>query len=279
MRFHFLFLAALLLAVPAGAEVTLTVMSYNLRYGTAMDGENSWPHRKDILVRSIQQYDPDLLGTQECLDFQAQYLVEHLDGYRRIGIDRDANGKGESVSILYRAALLLPIESGNFWLSETPDVPASKSWDTSLTRMATWVRFLHIPSGRFFYYVNTHFDHRGEVARAESAGVIANRIERFPADAPVIVTGDFNAIGGASKPWEVFRDRGFKDTRLLAAEIVGPESTWCGFEAPKPEATQRIDWILFKGGVNPLRFETVTYAEEGHYPSDHFAVVGRLALP
>jgi endonuclease/exonuclease/phosphatase family metal-dependent hydrolase len=279
MRFHPLILLAVLLGATAHAEVTLNVMSYNLRYGNAMDGENAWPKRKDILVRSIKQYDPDILGTQECLDFQAEYLVEQLEGYRRVGIDRDVTGTGESVSILYKHGPLLPVESGNFWLSETPDVPASKSWDTSLTRMATWVRFLHVPTGTFFYFFNTHFDHKGEEARAQSAGVIATRVEALPHALPVIVTGDFNALGGESRPWETFRERGFLDARVTSPEKLGPESTWCGFEAPKPEANKRIDWILYKGPIKANQFETVTYQEEGRYPSDHFAIVSQLVVP
>lgn len=279
MRFHPLVLLAVLLSAAASAEVTLNVMSYNIRYGLATDGENAWPKRKDILVRSIQQHNPDILGTQECLDFQRQYLVEKLEGYRSIGIDRDVTGTGETVSILYKHGPLLPIESGNYWLSETPDVPASKSWDTSLTRMATWVRFLHVPSGTFFYFINTHFDHKGEEARAQSAGVVATRAEAFPHALPIIVTGDFNARGGDSRAWTTFQERGYLDARLQAPDPVGPESTWCGFEAPQPDATKRIDWILFKGDVTAQRFETVTYAEEGRYPSDHFAIVGQLKVP
>lgn len=262
----------------AAQEIELGVMSYNLRYGTALDGENAWPNRKEILLRSIEAYDPDIIGTQETLDFQAEYLVQTLKGgYRRLGIDRDANTRGEAVTVLYRHSLLLPVEYGNFWLSETPEAPASKSWDSSLTRMVTWIRFYHLPTKRFFLFYNTHFDHRGEEARRQSAALMCRDAATRQAGLPIVVTGDFNARAENSAAWTTFIEHGFQDAWLLAKERVGPPITWSAFGPPADE-DRRIDWILVKGDAEVPVCETVLYNEEGRYPSDHYAVHARIRL-
>ncbi|HOH29445.1 MAG TPA: endonuclease/exonuclease/phosphatase family protein, partial [Candidatus Hydrogenedentes bacterium] len=108
-------LAILLSCTLAASEMDLNVMSFNVRYGTAMDGDNAWPHRKDILVNTIKKYAPDIIGVQECLAFQADYIVEKLPEYRWFGVDRDVSGKGEMTAILYQHARFFPIETGHFW--------------------------------------------------------------------------------------------------------------------------------------------------------------------
>ena len=113
-------LSLILVTAPALAEIPLKVMSFNIRYGTAMDGENAWPKRKDILVNTIKKYDPDVLGLQESIAFQADYIIEKLPEYRWFGVDRDVSGKGEMTAILYKHARLFPVESGHFWLSKRP---------------------------------------------------------------------------------------------------------------------------------------------------------------
>ena len=117
-------------------------MSFNVRLGVADDGEDSWEHRKALLARTIQDFDPDLLGTQETWGFQAEYMLSQLPGREYVGWPRQPGNEqdGEECGILYRTARFERVDAGQFWLSETPDVPASKSWDSSLPRIATWVR-------------------------------------------------------------------------------------------------------------------------------------------
>ncbi|HPO17244.1 MAG TPA: endonuclease/exonuclease/phosphatase family protein [Candidatus Hydrogenedentes bacterium] len=259
-------------------ENLLNVMSFNLRHGLAKDGDNSWPHRRNLLVEAIKHCNPDVLGTQECRDMQAAYLEANLPDYRWIGIGRDPGGAGEMTAVFYKKNILLPMASGHFWLSETPEVPSSKSWDTSLTRMCTWVRFQHIPSGRFFFYMNTHFDHVGEQARIHSAELLVKQALVMAGGLPVLITGDFNAEGETSRPWAVFHEEGFQDAWLTAPERKGPKTTCCGFNAPDPNSTARIDWILSKGGLTAQRVETVVFTKKGRYPSDHFPVVAVFSL-
>lgn len=263
-----------------GEEVLeLKAMTYNIRYGTANDGENHWNLRKDILVRSIQEYDPDIIGTQETLDFQAVYIAEQLPEYRWLGIGRDVNGRGEMTAILYKWRHLVPIETKTFWLSETPDVPGSKSWDSSLHRIVTYVKFHHWKSGTFFHCYNTHFDHRGEEARTESAKLLSRYIDaNHGPDYPVIVLGDFNATAEASDAYSAFMAAGFKDAWTAAPETVGPPVTWSAFRAPVRDTSRRIDWILHRGTVSTTKCETILYNEEGRYPSDHYPVQAWLIL-
>lgn len=268
---------ALVCASGAYAEATLKVMSFNVRYGTAMDGPNHWRHRKDILVETIRRHAPDIIGTQECLEFQAEYIAEKLPEYRWIGIGRDPGGKGEMTAVLYKRSLLVPIECRHFWLSETPDVPSSKSWDSSLTRITTYIRFHHVPTGEFTHCFNTHFDHRGQEARIRSAELMVEQARAIPSDAPVIIIGDFNAAAESSRPWAVFKEGGYQDAWLAAEHREGPPVTWGAFKAPQPGG-DRIDWILFRGPFSVQHAETVLYNEDGRYPSDHYPVIAQFLL-
>jgi endonuclease/exonuclease/phosphatase family metal-dependent hydrolase len=259
-------------------ETPLSVMSFNVRYGTARDGENAWANRRDILVETIRQYDPDVVGTQECLTSQAEYIVKVLPQYHWFGVGREANGSGERMVVFYRKSRISPMESGNFWLSETPDVPGSGSWDTDCNRMTTWARFYHRKTKRFFYFFNTHFDHRSEPARQGAARLMAARIAELPEGTPAIVTGDFNAIAEKSEPWKIITSKDLKDAWLTAAKREGPGVTWGGFEAPKQDSDRRIDWILTRGPVEVQHCETIVFNESGRYPSDHYPVFARLTL-
>lgn len=271
--------ALLLLATTAiAAPVEITVMSFNIRYGSALDGENAWPKRRDLLVETVKQSDPDILGVQECLEFQAAYLQEQLRGYEHVALGREKNGGGEMTAIFYKSNALLPMRTGHVWLSEQPDLPGSVSWDSSLTRMATWIQFLHWESGTNFVMCNTHFDHRGSEARLESAKFLSGYLKANAGDLPIILTGDFNTAGGTTAPWKAFMDAGFKDAWDEAAEKVGPPSTWSGFKAPKEGSERRIDWILMHGAVQAERCETVIHHDGDRYPSDHFPVVTMVKI-
>ncbi len=275
----FIALATALAAPEAQPPAPLTVMSYNVRYGTAEDGPDAWDLRKDLLVKTVAKHAPAILGTQECLDFQAEYLATHLPGYAWIGLGREEDGGGEMTAVIYQKSLLLPVETGHFWLSETPDVPGSKSWDSSLPRIATWVKFYYRPEKRFFIHYNTHFDHRGEIARLESARQMVAPMYSHELNVPAILTGDFNAAGGTSEPWKALIDGGLTDLWENAQERKGEANTWNGFKTPDPAKYRRIDWIFATPGVTALTCEIDAVQEGGHFPSDHMPVIARILLP
>ena len=256
----------------------LRVMTFNVRYGTADDGPNAWEHRKDLLIDTIKEAAPDILGTQECLDFQATYIVAQLPEYDWFGRGREADGSGEHMAVFFRKSILKPIQSGHFWLSETPDTPGSMSWNTACTRMVTWMRFTHLPTGTEIEYYNTHLDHRSALARLNGAQLIAKRLSEAARDTPLILTGDFNCGGGQAEPWHCLINGGMNDAWDNCGTRTGPATTWCGFEAPTDAHDRRIDWILIRGPLQAISVHTLTTNIDGRYPSDHFPVIATLRL-
>jgi endonuclease/exonuclease/phosphatase family metal-dependent hydrolase len=257
-------------------DAKLRVMSYNIRYGTAADGENHWEKRRERLVETIRSFDPDLLGTQETLGFQRDYLARNLPGYEAIGVGRDDGREaGEMTALYFRRERFEKLDGGHFWLSETPDIPGSKSWDTSLTRMASWVRLRdrNTPKKRPIVFINTHFDHRGQQARLESARLLRQRVAALAGRDRAIITGDFNA-GEDSQPYQALFDRTglLLDTfRLVTPQRSPNEGTFSGFKVENVTGP-RIDWIAV---TNDWRVRAATIdrtAREGRTPSDHFAV-------
>ncbi len=272
-----LHLAALLLAAAAlHAADVLRVMSYNVRYPAKSDGANVWELRRDLLVESIRAKDPDLVGTQELFHEQGEYIVSKLPAYAWFGVSRRGNREDEFMGVFYKRGRLALVESGNFWLSETPETPGSISWDMSLPRMVTWGLFEVKGSGRRFYFYNTHFAHRreDEPARLNSARLIASRIRALPPEIPFLMTGDFNAPAGG-EVYRVFEGL-LTDAWKAAARREGPEGTFHGFKG-QPTGP-RIDWILFRGPFTVDSAETVTFNDNGRYPSDHFPVLAVLKL-
>ncbi|HEX2491956.1 MAG TPA: endonuclease/exonuclease/phosphatase family protein [Blastocatellia bacterium] len=285
-------LAALLaglcfLPAPGQADkqtLDVRVMSYNIRYGTAQDGENHWDKRKEFLIETIQAFDPDLLGTQETLGFQRDYLAEKLVGYEVLGVGRDDGGAtGEMTALYFNRGRFEKLDGGHFWLSEIPDKPGSKSWDTALTRMATWVKLRdrRQPKAKPIVFFNTHFDHRGQQARLESARLLRRRVTGFATQCRVIVTGDFNA-GEDSPPYlALFGAEGnlvspLRDAyRLLHSTRSADEGTFSNFKAGAANG-QRIDWIGLSAEWQAVAAAIDRTERGGRTPSDHFAVTAIL---
>jgi endonuclease/exonuclease/phosphatase family metal-dependent hydrolase len=275
-------LAACVLPLHAQDEGdALRVMSFNVRLGVADDGDNSWEHRKGLLAKTVQDFDPDLLGTQETWDFQAKYLLDRLPGRAYVGWDRQpGSDDGEQCGILYRTARFEKLDAGQFWLSEAPEVPGSKSWDSSLPRVVTWVelRDRTRPGGTFVFF-NTHFDHRGSDARRESARLLRRRLGALGPDAAWILTGDFNCAE-ASPPYQILVRAGGGGLRVVDSyRTVHPrrsddEGTFGAFRGNRSGG--RIDWVLHSVGFDTVSAAIDRSHEGGRYPSDHYPVTAVL---
>lgn len=255
--------------------------TFNVRYGTADDGPNSWPHRRELVRETLRRAAPDVIATQEALDFQIDYLSKQLDGHHVVGVGReDGARRGEFVAIFYRAERFSLDDHGHFWLSETPDIPGSKSWGTSQTRMVTWCRLQDRAAADAPITVfNTHFDQRSEQARTQSARLLRRRIERAALDSAVLVMGDFNATEDESV-YSILRHRRDCALRLIDAyravhpERDGRERTHHGF---RPEtAGQRIDWILHSPDLETQEAGIDRTSFAGRFPSDHYPVTATL---
>jgi endonuclease/exonuclease/phosphatase family metal-dependent hydrolase len=265
-----LLLCGLLLAAHA-YPADLRVMTFNVRYPAKSDGANVWENRRDLLVDTIRTSKPDIVGTQELFHFQGQYIADKLPEYKWFGVSRRGNQEDEHMGVFYRADRLKLIESGNYWLSETPETPGSMSWNVTLPRMVTWGIFEDSSSGKRFHFFNTHFAHRQEdgEARENSARVIAGRLAKLPAGTTAILTGDFNT-DSATEPYKVLTAV-LTDAWSSVQKPAGPTGTFHGFSG-KPR-TSRIDWILYRGSLKPRSVETITHNDNGRYPSDHFPVL------
>ncbi len=260
---------------------SLHVMTFNLRYATAADGQNAWLHRKPLVAKTILGFEPDLLGTQEVLATQADFLVEQLPGYSFFGVGRDDGKRGGEFSpVLVNRSRFETVDSGTFWLSETPDRPGSKSWDSALPRVATWVKLRdHAAANRELCYLNTHWDHRGKQARRESAKLTRRWLAKHAQGLPTIVTGDLNVTEDheayktlvAEKPGEA---RLLDVYRQVHPETGRDEATFHNFTGNRQG--RRIDFIFASPEFTASEAHIVTAHQEGLYPSDHFPVTAVL---
>jgi endonuclease/exonuclease/phosphatase family metal-dependent hydrolase len=263
-----------LLALVCVQAEPLRVMTYNVRFPNPDDTPNRWDQRRELLVDSIREHSPDIFGTQELFFEQGEYIVEKLPEYAWFGISRRGNRLDEHMGVFYRKSRLRVERSGDFWLSETPEIPGSMSWKVSLPRMVSWAQFEDRTNRRRFWYFNTHFPHRGEdeAAREQCARVIAARLRLLDPSADILLTGDFNAPAGG-KVYLTLADI-LRDAWNASAERAGPEGTFHGFTGKPGPA--RIDWIMFRGNWKVTRAETVTFERNGRFPSDHFPVLAVL---
>ena len=257
----------------------LHVMSFNLKYAVPL-GPNSWRKRRPVMAELLRTEQPTILGTQEGLHRQLRDIEHDLpDHYDWIGEGRGGGVTDEYVAIFFDTRRLSALESGHFWLSDTPEVPGSRSWGNRTIRMATWVRFQDKRTGGELAVVNTHFDNVSENSRARSAELVRDRVNAFPPGLPVIVTGDFNAPAGDSAAYTTLVEgAGLTDTWTAAAEHRGPlYATWHGYHPLVPGGA-RIDWMFTKGRVTVAAAGINTYSRAGQFPSDHLPIQALLTI-
>lgn len=264
--------------VPERAAPELVVATCNLRYA-GDPSPNSWPERRPALKALFDAYRPDVIGTQEGLYHQIKDLAADLPGYDWIGLGRDGGSHGEFMAVFYQRDRLEPLEFDHFWLSDTPRVIASRSWGNALPRMVTWVRFRDRSTGRELHFWNTHLDHEAQAAREQAAELIRQRIGQLPPDVPLLLVGDFNAVAGANRAYDILaRESGLTDTWFAARERRNEEAnSFTGFEPLKHEG-RRIDWILARGASEVRATEAVTLRPSGRWPSDHLPIIAWLTL-
>ena len=257
---------------------SIRVMTFNIRYNNPKDGEHAWPNRKERVASVVRFHAVDLLGVQEALRGQIEDLQQSLPEFSWIGVGRD-DGKdaGEFAPIFYRKDRFELVDNGTFWLSETPELVASKSWDAALTRIASWAKLIDRKTSAGIFFLNTHFDHRGEQARTESARLIVERIEHLADANQVIVTGDFNVPPGA----EAYSTMtGFLTDSRLSSQTPphGPEGTFGGFAVGSTDNADRIDYIFVDPSIQVYRHGNLSDQWDGDYPSDHLPVLSEIQL-
>ncbi len=251
------------------AQDKLSVMTYNIRYDNPNDGLNQWNNRKEILTNQIQFYAPDILGIQEGLLHQIEYIKKTLKFYDYLGVGRDDGGQeGEYCAVFYNKKQLTPTQIGTFWLSKTPEIP-SKNWDAALPKICTYAEFSSKKNQ--FWVFNTHYDHLGKMARSASSELILTKIANInKQDHPVILMGDFNALE-KELPIQLITKK-YLDSRHSTNHFFGGNSTFNGFNI-EPEENRRIDFIFHNEQLIPTKTAIISQLIEQHYPSDHFPVI------
>jgi endonuclease/exonuclease/phosphatase family metal-dependent hydrolase len=276
---------------PARDQANLLVMSFNIRYGSADDGPDSWDRRKDLAIDVLRRHHPDVVGLQEALRGQLDDIEAALPEYGEIGVGRDdGRTQGEYSAILYRKDRLDVNESGTFWLSDTPETPGSITWRNACPRLCTWARFVPQPPGTAFYMFNTHLDHVSQLSREKAVVLIAERIQKRRHPDPFVVTGDLNAAednpavqylkgkGELDVAWNGLSQNPLPlvDTFRVLHSDDAEVGTFHSFKGTT--SNPKIDYIFARPGTKVLQAAIVRDRQGDRYPSDHFPVLAELRL-
>jgi len=257
-------------------DLVLRVVTYNIRMDTRADSLNAWEYRKDKVNALIRYHDFDLVGTQEGFHHQLQDMARMTE-YAYFGVGRD-DGKtaGEHSSIFYKIDRFALLETGDFWLSETPDVPG-KGWDaTCCNRICSWGKLKEKKTGKTFYVFSVHFDHQGVVARRESGKLMVQKMQEIAKGYPVICLGDFNSTPETEQIQLLSKH--FNDAKTITKHPpYGPDGTF-NSRFGNPIRPGRIDYIFVSDGIEVLRYASLTDNDGRYYPSDHIPVMAEIVL-
>ena len=276
----------------AAGELELRIMTFNIRYGSAGDGENQWKNRKEMVFDVLRDHSPEIVGMQEALNSQISEICTALGKYGQIGVAReDGKVDGEFSPILYDISRFKVDESGTFWFSNTPEVPGSNHWGNACVRICSWARFIERKSGRAFYMFNLHLDHVSQPSREKSAVLLANRIKNRKHSDPYILTGDFNT--GESNPVVTYLKGKTTLTGADGQKSTNPVPMVDSFRVLNPDAKDvktghafrgtrkgnKIDYVFVPSSIKVLEAEILYDNIDGRYPSDHYPVNATIRLP
>ena len=252
----------------------LTIMTYNLK--CSGEGKYSQESRKDAICTLINKYSPDSLGVQEADINWVGRLTATLTDYANVGTYRDDGiSEGESNNIFYKKDKYDLVDSGDFWLSETPEVP-SKDWDSACYRICTYAVLKDKETGFVYAHFNTHFDHVSDVAQAESVALVSAKIAEIAPDIPVVLTGDFN-FNETVEHYENVLSCGLQNTKYLA-EDYDLGATYNGYKFIR-FSINPIDHVFVNGYVKSVKSSTIDKSRfNGIYPSDHFPVIVEMTM-
>ncbi len=278
MKIKIWLLATMFSLVSMGLKAQqITIGTFNIRYDNPRDSGNLWVDRAPIVSNLIRFHGFDILGIQEGLKNQLDDISTALPEYARYGKGRD-DGKdaGEHSAIYYKKDRFKLLISGDFWLSETPDVPG-KGWDvTCCNRICSWVYLEDVKTKKQFYAFNVHYDHQGVIARRESSKLILKKISEIAGNKPVLLTGDFN--GGRDSEWykTIATSNQLVDVHSKVKFPYANNSSSNGFRIPR--GTSVIDHIFMSNQFSASKWGILTDTYYGKFPSDHFPVLAEVTL-
>ena len=266
--------------------MSITTLSCNIRKSLPEDDEggNGWEARKDLCFEVIRAQGADVICLQECSNAQLTDVQRRLPEFESFGLANPGELFNPTNLILFSKARFDLISAGGFWLSETPHVAGSRSWDCAHPRFANWVQLRERDSGRELRVWNTHFDHIGQLARERQAQIVVEASTVFPDELPQLLTGDLNA-DATNAAVKRLTDAGWLDTY---AAVHGPQDPGFTFHAflgpdfptqtPQHKIKGKIDWILYRGPVWALAAAIIRDGRNGRYPSDHYFVSAEVTL-
>ncbi|WP_430931608.1 endonuclease/exonuclease/phosphatase family protein [Saccharicrinis sp. 156] len=272
-------LIAVLFLIPISllCVAQVKVMTYNIRFNNPNDGDNWWENRKGEVVQLLDYYSPEIIGIQEGLHSQVEYIDKKMPNYNYVGVGRDDGiKKGEYTAVYFDTTQIILVKTKTFWLSETPD-KVSIGWDASMERISTYAIFRIKKTGEVLHVFNCHYDHIGELARVNSSQLIMNKIKEFKLDEEkVIVMGDFNS-GPDSEPIQILKKQMDDGAKISLKPLYGPHGTFNSF-GKNITPIRRIDYIFTK----KLQVKRYRHIDDkrinGLWFSDHLPVMAEIIL-
>jgi endonuclease/exonuclease/phosphatase family metal-dependent hydrolase len=258
----------------------MNVVTYNIRYDIqgAKLKANGWEQRGPVIASLIRFYDFDIVGTQEGMLHQLDYLKNALPAYTYVGVGReDGLQGGEHSAVFYKKERFEVIDKGDFWLSETPEVP-SKGWDaTCCHRLCSWACFKDLVTGKEFYVFNAHYDHQGKKARKESSKLVLKKIQKLAGNKPVVFMGDLNAPLDSEPYATIANSEELDDTYRIAPFPYTPNGSFNGF-GKRTGSKEIIDHVFVSDHFKVKKWGILTDTYHGNFPSDHFPIFTSLEL-
>jgi len=256
----------------------MRILTCNVRYSAAQDGENSWNFRKEVCLEVVRRQAADLICCQEMTGEQKQFFAAGLPEYEWFGMSDLAQNDNPVNSVFYRRAGFRRVSAGGYWLSRTPHIAGSRAWKSAVVRLCNWLRLEDVTTGREFRLVNTHLDHISQPARENQMGMILEESGVYLPDYPQILTGDLNC-GALNPVIQAVLKNGWVDTYQSIHGVLDPGNSFHGFHGPEDTNREgKIDWIFVRGKCTPLKAEIIQTMIAGRYPSDHYFVSADLEI-
>ena len=260
---------------------SIRLMSYNILYDYGPDKEYSWISRKKYVFSLLCFHAPDIFCLQEPLQNQVDDIAEYFKDYNYVTAGcGDGISAGQHITIFYLTDKFDLLDYGKFGLSETPEKLGIIGWDAKNPRLALWVKLYQKSTMKIIYIMNTHLDHKGEIARQQSAFLINKKMFEIANNFPILVCGDFNA-NSDSQVYRMMINNGFTDCANIHDAInYNLSFTYHKFILNKNENKKReyaddprvlkvIDHIFYKGAIKVLRHGILGDNLNDVYPSDH----------
>ena len=256
----------------------MKILTCNVRCFGANDGDNGWVHRKDLCAKVIESESPDIICFQEMWAEQFTDLASAFPSYGTYAMADTPSSRDPQNCIFYREDTYELVSAGGYWLSESPHVSGSRSWESACVRLANWIRLCDLATATEFRVINTHLDHVSQAAREHQARLIVEDSLAYSLDYPQILAGDMNC-DTTNAALSVFKAGGWRDTYGSIHGTEDPGHTYHAFLGPAHEARiGKMDWILMRGDISCRHAGIVTDSMDGRFPSDHYFVSAEVSM-